>query len=93
MARPAVEPLDRAASAALLDLQPQPQAPAGRVRSRVLELAAGTSLAPVELCRATARAPESAWRGGEQSPLTDRLEAIVGGVVQDAAAPRWYPPP
>ncbi|MEU9736452.1 AAA family ATPase [Streptomyces sp. NPDC048002] len=75
MARLAVEPLDRAASGALLDLQPQ--APIGRVRSRILELAAGNPLALVELCRAAARDPESARRSGEQSlPLTDRLEAI-----------------
>ncbi|WP_369251457.1 AAA family ATPase [Streptomyces sp. R41] len=67
-----VEPLDPAAAGRLLDLQPQP--PAGRARSRILEQAAGVPLALVELARAVGRDPAAAEDGA--LPLTDRLEAI-----------------
>ncbi|PSM37389.1 transcriptional regulator [Streptomyces dioscori] len=66
-----VDPLDAASAGRLLDLQPQ--APAGRARSRILDEAAGVPLALVELARAVARDPRAA---PDSLPLTDRLEAI-----------------
>ncbi|MET9890900.1 AAA family ATPase [Streptomyces sp. NPDC006465] len=67
-----VEPLDQTSAALLLDHQPQP--PAGRARSHVLEQAAGVPLALVELARAVGRDPANAEEG--TLPLTARLEAI-----------------
>ncbi|MFE1796429.1 ATP-binding protein [Streptomyces sp. NPDC059517] len=66
-----VDPLDAASAGRLLDLQPE--APAGRARSRILDEAAGVPLALVELARAVARDPRAAR---DSLPLTDRLEAI-----------------
>ncbi|WP_328492401.1 AAA family ATPase [Streptomyces sp. NBC_00414] len=66
-----VDPLDPPAAGRLLDLQPE--APAGRARSRILAEAAGVPLALVELARAVARDPLAAR---DSLPLTDRLEAI-----------------
>ncbi|MFD6286160.1 AAA family ATPase [Streptomyces sp. NPDC060205] len=66
-----VDPLDAASAGRLLDLQPE--APAGRARSRILDEAAGVPLALVELARAVARDPRAAR---DALPLTDRLEAI-----------------
>ncbi|WP_405887304.1 AAA family ATPase [Streptomyces sp. NBC_01136] len=72
MGQLALEPLDTAAAGRLLDRQPEP--PAGRARSRILEQAAGVPLALVELARAAARDPAAGHEGA--LPLTDRLEAI-----------------
>ncbi|MFH8463217.1 AAA family ATPase [Streptomyces sp. NPDC017991] len=66
-----VDPLDPADAGRLLDLQPE--APAGRARSRILDEAAGVPLALVELARAVAGDPCAAR---DSLPLTDRLEAI-----------------
>ncbi|MEV7140409.1 ATP-binding protein [Streptomyces tauricus] len=66
-----VDPLDPAAAGRLLDLQPE--VPAGRARSRILDEAAGVPLALVELARSVARDPRAAR---DSLPLTDRLEAI-----------------
>lgn len=68
-------PLDRAAAGLLLDQQPQP--PRGRVRSQILEQAAGNPLALIELARAFARDPGGGNLGPSGSlPLTARLEHL-----------------
>ncbi|MGW1029614.1 AAA family ATPase [Streptomyces sp. NPDC002577] len=68
-------PLDRAAAGLLLDAQPHP--PRGRVRSRILQQAAGNPLALIELTRAFAKDPGSHEAGSSGSlPLTARLEQI-----------------
>ncbi|MGW9136944.1 helix-turn-helix transcriptional regulator [Streptomyces sp. NPDC055681] len=68
-------PLDRAAAVLLLDAQPHP--PRGRVRSQILQQAAGNPLALIELTRAFARNPSRRDRGSIDSlPLTARLEHI-----------------
>ncbi|MER5755379.1 LuxR family transcriptional regulator [Streptomyces sp. NPDC002088] len=68
-------PLDRAAAVLLLDAQPHP--PRGRVRSQILQQAAGNPLALIELTRAFARDPSRRDRGAIDSlPLTARLEHI-----------------
>ncbi|MFC8516536.1 AAA family ATPase [Streptomyces sp. NPDC057257] len=68
-------PLDRAADGLLLDNGPRP--PQGRVRARILELAAGNPLALIELARAFARDPGIRDFGAAGSlPLTARLEQL-----------------
>ncbi|GGZ51239.1 transcriptional regulator [Streptomyces inusitatus] len=70
-----VGPLDRVAAGLLLDAQPY--RPRGRVRTLVLEQAAGNPLALVELARVSAA---STAGGGFESlgvlPLTERLERL-----------------
>lgn len=70
-------PLDRAAAGILLDRQPHP--PRGRVRSQILQQAAGNPLALIELTRAFAKDPGSRGIGSIDSlalPLTARLERL-----------------
>ncbi|MGX1267877.1 AAA family ATPase [Streptomyces phaeoluteigriseus] len=70
-------PLDRAAAGLLLDRQPRP--PRGRVRSQILQQAAGNPLALIELTRALAKAPGGRGIGSADSlslPLTARLESL-----------------
>ncbi|MER5183099.1 AAA family ATPase [Streptomyces sp. NPDC002896] len=68
-------PLNRAAAGLLLDAQPHP--PRGRVRSQILQQAAGNPLALIELTRAFAKGPGSREIGSSGSlPLTARLEQI-----------------
>lgn len=71
----AAGPLDRAAAVLLLDAQPHP--PRGRVRSQILQQAAGNPLALIELSRAYAKDPSRRDTGSVDSlPLTARLEQI-----------------
>ncbi|MCX5345028.1 ATP-binding protein [Streptomyces atratus] len=68
-------PLSRAAAGLLLDAQPHP--PRGRVRSQILQQAAGNPLALIELTRAFAKDPGSRDTGSSGAlPLTARLEQI-----------------
>lgn len=78
-----VEPLDEVAASRLLDLQPRP--PAGRLRTRVLELAAGNPLALVELARAVADDPAAGrelWVA-DGLPLTARLERMFAAQLSE----------
>lgn len=68
-------PLDRAAAGLLLDAQPAP--PHGRIRTRILEQAAGNPLALIELTRAFARDPGGRDLAAVDAlPLTARLERL-----------------
>ncbi|MER5210585.1 AAA family ATPase [Streptomyces sp. NPDC002838] len=68
-------PLSRAAAGLLLDTQPQP--PRGRIRTQILQQAAGNPLALIELARAFAKDPGSSDIGSFGSlPLTARLEHL-----------------
>ncbi|MEV0635886.1 AAA family ATPase [Streptomyces sp. NPDC050619] len=65
-------PLTRAAAGLLLDTQPRP--PRGRLRTQILQQAAGNPLALIELTRAFAKDPGASDIGS--LPLTARLEHI-----------------
>jgi DNA-binding CsgD family transcriptional regulator len=68
-------PLDDAAAGRLLDLQPQH--PAGRIRTRILDEADGNPLALTELTRAvTAREGAAGQPSTGPLPLTEHLERI-----------------